>query len=53
MNNDTSEPGADGLPGPSACKGKLRFGNPLPSLLLPAIAVPIILVIIAVAMSMQ
>jgi hypothetical protein len=53
MNNDTSEPGADGLPGPAACKGKLQFGTPLPSLLLAAFAIPIILVVVAIAVAVK
>jgi hypothetical protein len=52
MSND-SEPGANGGPRIKPFGGKLRIGDPLPSLLFGAVAIPILLAIIAVAVSMQ
>jgi hypothetical protein len=52
MSND-SEPGADGLPILKDTGGKIGFGTPLPSLLLAAVAIPILLIIAAIAMSME
>jgi hypothetical protein len=52
MSND-SEPGAERLPTLKDTKGKIGFGTPLPSLLLVAVAIPILLIIAILAIGMK